>query len=199
MAHSTGLGRTVRDEFNAALGEDNLGGISYARNKAALEFYGITTTTTQTEIFINNKGAIASITDSAKRLYFPAGGAAGFDVRFMAVNTTTQAVVCAGTGFVAAARTLAGNVTLAANASGTPIAGNTNSTNPSFVYNVGNTAVANIAFVANTTLQALTCLVTAPAAQRTIWKVALVPVFSCTERSAGRFFGDSGLGDSLES
>jgi hypothetical protein len=198
MAHNTGIGKTVRNEFDAALGEDNLGGISYARTKSGIEFIGSTIVTAQSELFINGKGAIPNVADSAKRLYFPPGGAAGFAVSFVAVNITTQAVIAAGNGFVAAQRPVAGNIALSPTASGTPIAGNINGTNPSFTYAVGNTAAAMVAFAANTTLQALTCLVTAPNTNRTLWKVRLIPIFSCTERAAGRFFADTGAGDALE-
>jgi hypothetical protein len=193
-----GTARTVRDEFEKAALGDIVGEISYTKPKSSLCFRGSTTATAQTELFINGKAAITGFTDSAKRMYIGENSGHAFNITFMAFDTVLKTVIAAGTGFVACSRPNAGNVILSAVATGTDGAGNTKTTNPNFLYNVGNTAAFAIAFDADTTNQSLRCRVTAPTTNLIQWKVEIVPFFNITDRASSSFFGDRGAGDSVE-
>jgi len=193
-----GTARTVRQEFERAALGDVVANLSYSKPDSYLAFRGSTIVTAQTELFINGKGTIAGITDSAKRMYIGENSGHSFMIRFSAFNTVLKTVIASGSGFVSCSRPDAGNVILSAVQTGTPLAGNTGTTNPNFLYNVGNTAVANVAIDANTTNQSLRVQVTAPNTNLTEWKVILIPFFSITDRASSSFFGDRGAGDSVE-
>lgn len=193
-----GTARTVRQEFEKAALGDIVGNMSYTKPVSELCFRGQTIVTAQTELFINGKGAITGVTDSAKRLYIGENSGHAFTIQFMAFNTVLKTVVAAGSGFVACSRPNAGNVTLSAVQTGTPGVGNTGTTNPNFLYNVGNVAAFAVAIDADTTNQSLRVRVTAADTDLTQWKVILVPVFNITDRASSSFFGDRGAGDSVE-
>jgi len=193
-----GTARTVRQEIERAALGDIVSELSYSKPDSVLCFRGSTIVTAQTELFINGKGAIAGITDSAKRMYIGENSGHAFMVRFMAFNTALKTVIAAGSGFVACSRPDAGNVILSAVQTGVGLAGNTGTTNPNFLYNVGDIAVANVAIDADTTNQSLRVRVTAPNTTLTQWKVVLVPFFNITDRASSSFFGDRGAGDSVE-
>ena len=193
-----GTARTVRQEIEKAALGDVVGNLSYTKPVAELCFRGSTIVTAQTELFINGKGSIAGITDHAKRMYIGENSGHAFVVQFMAFNTALKTVIAAGSGFVACSRPDSGDVILSAVQTGVGLAGNTGTTNPNYLYNVGNIAVANVAIDADTTNQSLRVRVTAPNTTLTQWKVILIPVFNITDRASSSFFGDSGAGDSVE-
>lgn len=191
-------GKTRRGEFEQAFLSDRLQSISYSRPNERLEWRGSTTDATPTEIFINGKGAITGVTDSAARLYVPETGRVFLTGSYVGVNQTDGTIFAAGTFNVAASRPNAGNVTLSTTASGTAVAPNVLGGNPSFNAVVGNVGAIPIAITANTTNQAIQIAVTGVAAKNIEWLVAMEPIFAITDRFSSTFPGDRGLGDGVE-